>query len=559
MKIVFLLIGLLSVLNANISDAELKKMIGQMLIVGFDGKNVDKNSQIVKDINSYNLGGVILFDKDYKHKDKTKNISSKIQLKKLINNLKRYTNKDIFISVDQEGGFVARLKPKYGFDDIKSAQDISMGTLKDASYVYNKEALMLNEVGINMNFAPVVDLAVNPQNKVIVGLKRSYGSDVKKVVSFASIVIEKQTSHNIISVLKHFPGHGSSLGDSHKGFVNISDTWSFNELEPYYQLIKDGKVDAIMSAHVFNSHIDDKYPATLSYKFNTILLREVIGYKGVIISDDMQMGALSKHYSLDERVRLAINSGVDILLFGNQLSFIGVRELVESIFHQVKDKKIMLKRIIDANKRISYLKTKNSIIKKPIIFEKLRIDMTKSYMKKHYGIDAKNITIVPKMIVLHWTAVSNFKDSFKRLYPQKLLSDRADIVNASVLNVSAHFLVDKDGTIYQLMKDNDMARHVIGLNYSSIGIENVGGEGNKKEDLTQAQVKANIKLVKYLKQKYPTIKYLIGHYEYMNMQDTPLWLEKDKNYRTQKVDPGEKFMKEVRIGVRKCGFLDADK
>jgi len=190
------------------------------------------------------------------------------------------------------------------------------------------------------------------------------------------------------------------------------------------------------------------------------------------------------------------------------------------------------------------------IIDKPIVFEQERIDMTKEYIQKHYGMSVDNIEIVPQIIVLHWTADMSFDKSFNRLKPQRLFSDRKDIAKASALNVSAHFMVDRDGTIYRLMPETWMARHVIGLNYSSIGIENVGGKGNKKEDLTDAQLKSNIKLIRYLKAKYPTITKLIGHYEYRELEGSELWLERDANYRTKKNDPGKKFMRAVRAEVR---------
>ncbi len=190
------------------------------------------------------------------------------------------------------------------------------------------------------------------------------------------------------------------------------------------------------------------------------------------------------------------------------------------------------------------------IVDKPIDFGKERIAMTKAYIKQHYGKSVKNIKITPKIIVLHWTAEMSFDKSFKRLQPQRLLSDRKDIAKASLLNVSAQFLVARDGTIYRLMPENWMARHVIGLNYSSIGVENVGGSGNKANDLTPAQEKSNILLVRYLKAKYPSIEYLIGHLEYRQMEKTSLWLEKDKGYRTVKADPGKKFMSDVRKQVK---------
>jgi len=194
------------------------------------------------------------------------------------------------------------------------------------------------------------------------------------------------------------------------------------------------------------------------------------------------------------------------------------------------------------------------IVDKPINFGKTRIALTKAYIKNHYGKRVNDIVITPKIIVLHWTADMSFDKSFKRLQPQKLFTDRKDIAKASLLNVSAQFLVARDGTIYRLMPENWMARHVIGLNYYSIGVENVGGKGNKIDDLTSAQRKSNIELIYYLKNKYPTIEYLIGHHEYKQMEKTSLWLEKDKGYRTVKSDPGAKFMKEMRSATRVLGL-----
>jgi beta-N-acetylhexosaminidase len=183
------------------------------------------------------------------------------------------------------------------------------------------------------------------------------------------------------------------------------------------------------------------------------------------------------------------------------------------------------------------------IKQKPIEFTQNRISLTKQYIKKSYGIDVKDINIVPKIIVIHHTASDSLKESFDRFYPEILLSDRTDIQNAGNVNVSAQFLVDFDGTIYSLMPETFMARHIIGLNLSSIGIENVGGD---KKSLTPEQLKANIELVKYLKDKYKTIEYLIGHYEYRKFEKHPLFLEKDANYRTIKHDPEQSFMEKLR-------------
>jgi len=546
----FLLLLITSLLlQAQNQEDSIKKMIGHMLIVGFDDQVIRYDSQIVSDIKKYNLGGVILFDKYYATPDRVKNIRSPYQLKNLILQLKKFAKRDIIIAVDQEGGKVARLKPSDGFEAIPSAAQIAKMPLKEVHAIYKKESKTLKNAGINTNFAPVVDLAINPLNHVIVQLERSYSRESQNVVKFAKILIQEQKKEGILSAIKHFPGHGSSLEDSHKGFVDISKTWSSEELKPYKTLIAANMVDMIMTAHVFNAQLDKKYPATLSYKINQELLRDKMGYKGIIISDDLQMKAISKHYSLKEATRLAINAGVDLLLFGNQLAHNSVQKIVENIYQDVQEGKIALSRIKEANKRINQTLTSYQIVQKPINFTKKRIKLTKIYIKEHYGLDVKDIKIVPKNIVIHWTADMSFEKSFERLKGETLFSDRTDIVKASTLNVSAHYLIDRKGIIYQLMPDNWMARHVIGLNYSSIGIENVGGEANKKEDLTDAQLKANIKLIRYLKIKYPTIENIIGHYEYRDFENNQLWLEKDASYRTKKADPGIRFMKKIRQAV----------
>ena len=554
MKLLLTFLLLFFSLHADITDTKLKNMIARMLIVGFNGTKVDENSSIVKDLQTYQLGGVILFDKNFKYPDKPKNIVDPKQLKKLTSDLQKYAQKPLFIAIDQEGGKVARLRKDKDFYRAYTAKKTAKFKTKKAHRIYKKQSLMLKDNGINLNFAPVVDLAINPKNKVIVGLERSYGKDAKTVAKYASIMIEEQNKAGVISVLKHFPGHGSSLGDSHKGFVDVTKTWNKKELEPYKKLISQDNVDMIMTAHVVNKKLDALYPATLSYNINTNILRKQLGFKGVVVSDDMQMKAISKHYSLQDATTLAINGGVDILLFGSQLSDNATDEIIQTIFKQVKDGKIPLQRVIDANKKIELLHIKNKIIQKPIQFSNYRKELTKQYAKQHYNLDIQDITIQPKMVVLHWTAVMDLNDSFGRLYQENLLSDRKDIAHASALNVSAHFLVDRDGTIYQLMPENYMARHVIGLNYCAIGIENIGGEANTKEDLTPAQEQANIELIRYLQAKYPSIKYLIGHHEYEEFENTPLWLEQDKNYRTIKADPGEKFMKNVRQKITDLGL-----
>ena len=184
------------------------------------------------------------------------------------------------------------------------------------------------------------------------------------------------------------------------------------------------------------------------------------------------------------------------------------------------------------------------IIQKPIQFDKKRIALTQNYQLTHYGINSKTIEIEPKMIVLHWTCIPSLENTFRMFNQSILPAQRRDKLPGD-LNVSSHFIVDRDGAIYQLMPETWMARHVIGLNHYAIGIENIGGVDGK-DDLTQAQAKANAFLVCYLKNKYPKIKHVIGHNDYLKYKNTSLWLEKNQNYQTDKTDPGPEFLKKVK-------------
>tara|TARA_R110000764_G_scaffold104888_1_gene190583 strand:+ start:62 stop:748 length:687 start_codon:yes stop_codon:yes gene_type:complete len=197
-----------------------------------------------------------------------------------------------------------------------------------------------------------------------------------------------------------------------------------------------------------------------------------------------------------------------------------------------------------------------SIVDHPITFNEERKILTLEYLQNRYGLEQESPKIDPKMIVLHWTVIPTFQKSFEAFDPVTLPNWRPDIKNVSGLNVSSQFMVDRDGTIYQLLPETTMARHVIGLNHCAIGVENIGG--TEELPLTKAQLKSNIWLVKYLKDKYD-IDYLIGHYEYTLFENHPLWLEKDEGYRTVKTDPGPDFMNNVRKAVKNLNFKELPK
>jgi len=195
--------------------------------------------------------------------------------------------------------------------------------------------------------------------------------------------------------------------------------------------------------------------------------------------------------------------------------------------------------------------TKKEIVDIPIIFDTERILLTKEYLLNRYGLDQNTPEITPKMVVLHWTAIPSLKKSFEVFNRSTLPIWRPNIESASGLNVSSHFLVDRDGTIYRLMPETTMARHTIGLNHCAIGIENVGG--TEETPLTKQQLKSNIYLVEYLASKYD-IDYVIGHQEYTLFENHPLWLEVDDGYRTEKTDPGMDFTEKVRKATKKFNF-----
>lgn len=183
---------------------------------------------------------------------------------------------------------------------------------------------------------------------------------------------------------------------------------------------------------------------------------------------------------------------------------------------------------------------------KPIIFDSARTRLSLEYLKNRHNMTQATPTIKPIMVVLHWTAIPTLEATFDAFNRATLPAARAPIATVSNLNVSSQYLIDRDGTIFQLMPDSLFARHVIGLNYCAIGVENVGSETSP---LTDAQLKANEDLIRYLVSKYP-IEYVIGHYEYTQFIGTSLWRETDPKYLTEKTDPGVSFMNRIRENIK---------
>lgn len=340
-------------------SVSLEEKIGQMLMIGFRGLKVDKSHPIVRDILLRHIGSVVLFDYDVPRESSVRNVASPNQLKNLISDLQSFSKATLLVAVDYEGGRISRLKEKFDFPPTYPAQYFGQKNNLDLTFRHAEHmANLLKELGINLNLAPVVDLNTNPDNPIIGKLERSYGKDPEIVTSHAEKFIQAFHSHNVLCTLKHFPGHGSSTGDSHLGMVDVSRTWIEDEILPYRQLIRKERVDAVMTAHVFNEHLDLKYPATLSKRIITGLLREKLNYDGVVISDDMQMGAIAEEYGLESAIFRAIDAGVDILAFANNSTFdaaIAIKA-AEIIKRLIKTKKISFERIDISYNRIMNLK-----------------------------------------------------------------------------------------------------------------------------------------------------------------------------------------------------------
>lgn len=328
----------------------LEEKIGQLLVVGFDEVSIDDN--IKELIESYKVGGFILF---------SRNIVDKNQTLKLLNDLKTSNAKNnipLFLSVDEEGGIVSRLSKIY--NKLPEAVKLGQKNNKDLSFQYGELlGLRLKTLGFNLDFAPVLDINSNPKNPVIGS--RAFGSNADVVINNGIEVMKGINSINVISAVKHFPGHGDTSVDSHVQLPLVEK--SLEELEnlellPFKKAIEED-VDMVMVAHIIFSALDEKYPSTMSNKIITELLREKLGFNGVVISDDMTMGAIVENYTLEEGVIRFLEAGGDIALIchGKENPILVINKIKESIDNGI----ITLEELDEKIYRILELKNKYSL------------------------------------------------------------------------------------------------------------------------------------------------------------------------------------------------------
>ncbi len=335
-------------------DGNLSAMVGQMLLLGFRGLDLSEDPAMIKVLQEGRIGGVILF---YTHgRIVPYNLANPEQIVKLTKELNTYSKYPLFIGVDQEGGQVQRISSKNGFKDWPSAEVLGKGTPENTFSQASEMGNTLASLGFNLNFAPSVDL-LDSTSAAIGSRGRSFHSTALVTIDHATAFSKAMEKAGIIPTLKHFPGHGSAKKDTHLGFTDITTTWRDKELLPYKEMIADGYKGMIMTSHVYHADFDDK-PASLSSAIITKLLREKIGFKGVVVTDDMQMGAIVKHYSLKESILLTIQSGTDILLFGNNLKYDPdlPNKIYNHIMELIAEGKISEERIEESWKRIRAMK-----------------------------------------------------------------------------------------------------------------------------------------------------------------------------------------------------------
>ncbi|STX28652.1 beta-N-acetylhexosaminidase [Legionella beliardensis] len=350
----------------------LRQQIGQMLIMGFNGLELNSSNPVREWLVKDGLGGVILFDKDVATNLPRKNLENLNQIAALTAQLKQCAENNntlvdslpLFIGIDYEGGAVDRLKNIAGCP--KTLTPEQMAQLSDVEFIKQAEqmAKVIKQLGFNLNFAPVLDLNLNKDEGIIGKLGRGFSAEPAKVIKYAELFVKVFAEQDITCCYKHFPGHGSALGDTHQGFVDVTDTFQDLELSPYQALSARGQLPAmIMTAHVINRHLDSSgLPATLSKPILTDLLRKKLGFDGVIVSDDLQMHAISHYFSLEEMLCLSINAGADMLIFANQLGYNSASDIIDIIEQLVKKQAISSARITESYNRIMRLKQRQLAI-----------------------------------------------------------------------------------------------------------------------------------------------------------------------------------------------------
>jgi beta-N-acetylhexosaminidase len=338
-----------------VSSMSLEEKIGQMLLVGIDGTVLD--DQAKKMITEDKVGGIILY------KNNIQDLKGMISLVNAMKESNSGNPAPLFMSIDQEGGKVSRMPKEY----VSFPSNGKVGTRNDADAAEMMGKLLAREVlsaGFNMNFAPVLDINSNPDNPVIGD--RSFGNSAELVSALGIAEMKGMESEGVVPVVKHFPGHGDTSVDSHLDLPIVNKTAdALAKLEwlPFQAAIKEG-TDAVMVAHILFPKLDPDKPASLSTKIIGELLRGDMKYQGLVITDDLTMGAIMKNYDLTTAALDTINAGSDILLIAH--GYDNEKRVLESLLDHVKKGKIQETRIDESVYRILALKAKYNLSDEPV-------------------------------------------------------------------------------------------------------------------------------------------------------------------------------------------------
>ncbi|AVT41759.1 glycoside hydrolase family 3 [Plantactinospora sp. BB1] len=340
-------------------EAALRRKIASLLVVGFRGQQASEAGWVRTAIRQ-GLGGVILFDRDLKT-DTVRNISSPVQVTALVKALKQASPGRLIVSIDQEGGRVARLNPGNGFPATRSEAEIGRADSIPTTRAWAEGLVRsLTSIGVNLNYAPVVDLNLRPDSPAVGQLERSFSANPDVVVRNAAEEIRVHRAAGVRTSLKHFPGLGSATGNTDFTAVDVSDSWRETELEPFQKLIASGTADSVLVGHVLNRKLDPDRPASLSRAVVTDLLRGRLGWRGPVVSDDMQAAAITSRFGRDEAVALALEAGVDLLVFGNQQEYDPnvVGHTLDTVVRLVRSGRLTEQRIDESVARVDTLRPK---------------------------------------------------------------------------------------------------------------------------------------------------------------------------------------------------------
>jgi len=288
----------------------LRQKAARMLLMGFIGDNTDTDgaAAIAGHLEQGRIGGVLFLRHNVRSREGVEGLTR----------LFRSIAPDAWMAVDQEGGAVQRLSSDLGYSPIPRAYVISEEqTVEEARALYTIAATEFRGAGFNLNLAPVADVQ-DDENSVIGRWGRGYGEDGQTIAAYAAAFIDAFETAGAACAIKHFPGHGRSSGDSHHGFVDITDSWSQVELDPFRRLIDAGKAHLIMGGHLTHNGLDPAGdPVTVSRPILTDLLRGQMGYQGALITDDLDMGAIHENFAQRDAVIRSIQAGNDMIMMSN--------------------------------------------------------------------------------------------------------------------------------------------------------------------------------------------------------------------------------------------------